>query len=131
MNNTVANTELEKKYQEKYFKDSNLFILKSIQHVNYKPHPYVIGSKHVAYAADHYGGMLGKETLEKIPCAEKGCQLPYDEHTSDKVMFLQLKRDTTGKEAGTFLMQMEDEIKQDGIDGFAFVETPENFKFTE
>jgi hypothetical protein len=131
MNNTVSNTDLEKKYQETYFKESDLFTLKSIQNVNYKPHPYTIGPTHVTYAADHCGGMLGKETLEKVPCAHLGCTLSYDEHISDKVMFVQLKRNTTGKEAGTFLMQMEEEILKDGIDGFSFVETPENFRLTE
>jgi len=104
------------------------FKFESITNVNHEPHPFTIGPKHIAYAANHHSGMLGEDTCRKIPCAHKGCHLPYDQHTSDTVMFLSLKRDLQKEEAQAQLETLIDAgMDRDGIDGVVFVDT--NLKF--
>ena len=62
-----------------------------------EPHPYMIGPRHVATAADHYGGMLGESAIEGaeksgVTCywQENGrgpkCQVPYDQHETTHVI---------------------------------------------
>lgn len=96
------------------------FVVVSVQHVNHKPHPYVIGSKHI-HAAQAYGGMLGKEVLEKVGCAVPECGLPYSQHTSERAIFLKLTRDVEHKEYAAKLKAMVPEMEKDGIDGVAFI----------
>lgn len=128
--------EIKDKYTE-LFKESDLFRMKDIMEVNHKPHPYMIGPRHVTYASDNWSGMLSPEAIRagekanKCRCAVKGCTVPYDEHTADTVMFLQLKRNGTNEEANAFLKGISDEVAADGIDGFAMVETEEKFRITE
>lgn len=81
-------------------------------HINFKPHPYMITPKHVAYASDH-GGILSEAAIEEAErngayCGvgrygdrglgrqtgqHSGCILPYREHTSEKVLVLVLPDD--------------------------------------
>ena len=109
--------------------------MKDIMEVNHKPHPYTVGPRHVTYASEH-GGMLSPDVIRqgekanKCKCAAKGCTIPYDEHTADTVMFLQLKRNGTNEEANAFLKGISDEVAADGIDGFAMIETEEKFRIT-
>lgn len=99
--------------------------------VNWNPHPYTIGPRHVSYASDHYGGILGDEVLRHVPCAYSeqdrnrrvsgNCNLPYEEHTYDVVAFVRLTRDIEGKELQTWLLAVKDAIPADRrLDGFAF-----------
>ena len=120
--------ELKDKYEEKHFKDSDLFKLHDIVTVNHQPHPYMIGPNHVKHAADKCGGMLGEETMREVPCAVPGCGLSYEDHTSETVLFVQLKRNMTPDEAQSFLGKLENNLKSDKIDGIALVETPEKFR---
>lgn len=113
-----------------------LFVVKSITHVNHKPHPYMIGPKHIEFAADNYNGMLTEAVIaagekKRIYCAHPDCALPYDQHTSDKVLFLQLTRDLTNQEATEELMKVKPILEENKVDGVAFVETPEQFRITE
>jgi len=130
------NQEIKDKYTE-LFKDSDLFHMKDIMHVNYKPHPYTIGPKHIAYASDRYGGMLGDDAIingekeGKCKCAVPECNIPYTEHKADLVIFLQLKRNGTQDEADAYLKKIAKELPNDGIDGFAMIETEEKFRITE
>lgn len=65
---------------------------------NHKPHPFVIGPRHVAYASEH-GGLLGEEACRQSPCAygrgpgfdsrRDACTLPYDEHTCEHAVVFQ------------------------------------------
>ena len=71
------------------------YIFDSVTSVNFKPHPFMIGTQHVAHASDHFMGMLGNEAIEDLErksgpsCAYRDhngkCMVPYAEHTSDKV----------------------------------------------
>ena len=104
--------------------------LYDVNTVNHKPHPFTVGPKHVAHAAKYHGGILDKSIMLAIPCAARNCNLPYDEHTYDTVMFLQLTRDCTSVEAQAILQPLCDEIEEAGIDGFCFVETDEGYRIT-
>lgn len=122
-----------KALEEKYKKlIGDPFVVHSVDHANFKPHPYMIGAKHVCHASDHFHGMLGVEAIEDaekhgIHC-ENGtignrCHLPYKEHTSDTVIFLKLTRNATNTEAGKVLFAVKAECEADKIDGFAFIES--------
>jgi hypothetical protein len=103
----------------------------SITAVNFKPHPYTVGPEHIAYAADHHGGVLGEATSRKLPCAHRDCNLAYDEHVHDTALFLSLTRNMSQEEAqGKLQILVDAGMKRDGIDGLAFVATTEGFKFT-
>jgi hypothetical protein len=99
--------------------------LDDIMPVNWKPHPYTIGPRHVTYASEKCGGMLGEEVMEKVPCAAGECNLSLAEHTYDVVGFVKLTRDLTQDEARTFLKGIADAIPEIGkrLDGFCFIET--------
>lgn len=126
------NSMLEKEANA-FLKDNDAFALMSIQNVNHVPHPYMVGPRHVAYASDKNGGMLTEEVAEKVPCATPGCNLPYSEHTSDKVVFLKLKRNVDQIQVKTILENLIKELdfKKNGIDGFSFVETDEKYRITD
>lgn len=119
----LSNAELEKKYKEVVSKTS-CFTLESISNVNHKPHPFMIGARHVDHAAKYHGGMLGEAVLKAIPCSHPGCKTDYQNHTSDLVMFLSCKKDCTNQEAKKDLQDIVDQgAGKDGIDGFAFVKS--------
>jgi hypothetical protein len=90
--------------------------------VNFKPHPYVIGGRHVALASDKYGGMLTEDVLRQVPCASTGCTLSFDNHKSDKVAFVRLKRHTKQAELQEWLRSLLGWAEENKLDGFAFLE---------
>jgi hypothetical protein len=108
--------------------ESDIFVCKDIMNVNHNPHPYTIGPKHIDYASKYHGGMIGQEACDNVPCAVPNCRLSYDKHTSDKVLFLQLKRNATPDEAQPFFDSIKDTLLELKIDGVSFVETPEKFR---
>lgn len=114
---------------QEILKDKGILIAKGIHRENHKPHPYTVGPKHVKDAADNHGGMMGEETLQKIGCAHPKCSLPYDEHTADEVLFLQLTRDATETEANDELIKIKPSLLILKIDGVAFVDTEEGYRF--
>jgi len=89
------------------------------QNVNFKPHPFVIGTKH--FPTD--GGMFIDP--HRAPCAMKGCNLSYEEHTCDRALLVRPKVDLK-EEAPVFQEALkkilavleENSIK---IDGFALL----------
>lgn len=93
-------------------------------------HPFMIGTKHVAYAHDHCSGMLGADVCEKIGCAMKGCGRPASVHTHDTVLILRLTKTITHERAKELLTQKELEtlLNMNKIDGFTFLETKEKFR---
>ena len=99
--------------------------------INFRPHPYMVGPKHVEEAADHHCGMLTAEVCEKVKCAHTGCNLGYSEHTCDHVLALKLTRDATATEVAEALKPEADAMAADGVDGFIFVETPEKFRVSQ
>lgn len=116
--------KLEKKYKAMVPKE---FKLESITHVNFDPHPYTIGIKHINQANEQYCGVLGEDVMIAIPCARPGCNLSYDEHKSDHVMILSLSCDVLESKVAELLKIIVHEINKDKIDGFAFVKNGFNF----
>jgi hypothetical protein len=127
--------ETKKKHKYMISKDDKLtekwsplvgdpFKLYSVGRCNFKPHPFTIGPRHVVEASEHYGGILGKEVLEKIPCAVSGCGRSHSAHTSDLVIFLEIIRDCANKDAAHVLFEMKKAMEADGIDGVCFMEGP-------
>lgn len=98
------------------------------------PHPYCIGSKHVAHASDHFFGMLGREAIidaEKHGAVCDICRkigrkdglpiLSYDEH---KQALLIEVRDRRGlneiPELREYLLSIKEQTERDGFEGWAF-----------
>ena len=96
--------------------------IKSVMRVNHKPHPFMVGTKHIVHASDHNHGMLGEDTMRAIPCAMRGYHASYDQHTSDKVAFVELKRDCSAAEMQEWLKSIFPELEPESVDGFAFIE---------
>jgi hypothetical protein len=110
---------------------SKEYRLKSIEHVNHKPHPYMITPSHVAFASDHYCGRLGQLAIEeaektgRAKCGWQGCNLACNEHTSDKVLFIKALVDKPIKELKglkKYLLSIKQTLIVLKIDGVAFIE---------
>jgi len=112
-------------------KEQNVFTLKSVDNVNHQPHPYMIGPRHIEHASDNHSGMLGEETCKAIRCATPGCNVAYEEHTSDNVCFLQLLRDANHDEVSKVLQDLVADLPKNIVDGFAFVETKQEYRIAE
>jgi hypothetical protein len=112
-------------------KEQNVIQLKNVMYVNHKPHPYTVGPKHITYASEHHSGMLGEETCRKVKCAVPGCDVSYEDHTSDTVAFITLLRDTDNYEMDVIIKKLVDDIPEGIFDGIAFVETPEQFRIKQ
>ena len=99
-----------------------------VTNVNHKPHPYMVGSKHVTHASKYYGGMLGEATLKAVKCAYPNCNFSYEEHTSDKVIFLQLKDNVTKELIQTVFDKIIETLPKKSFDGFSFIESKEKYR---
>jgi len=111
-------------------KVEGILISKGIHRENFDPHPFTVGPKHVTDAADNYEGLMGEETLQKIPCAIKGgCNLSYEDHKSDNILFLQLTRDASEIEVNGELIKIKEKLLELEINSIAFVDTEEKYKF--
>ena len=123
-------TKVRQNFKELYTKYAKRFtaplVLEDIRACNHKPDMFTIGPRHVALAADSYGGDLGYAVLEQVPCCS--CKRPYKEHTYDVVAFCILTRGCTSQEVQAQLAPLEKEFTADHIDGFAFIETPDKFR---
>lgn len=123
------------------------FNVLNINSVNHKPHPFCITEKHI----ERYTSISGESIRElekktgKSSCgmyvssdgnqyanhSQPGwskCDKFYDEHTSNKVMFLQLKENISDAQAKEDLLKLENLMTENNIDGFTFVETPEKYR---
>jgi hypothetical protein len=106
-------------------KNANFFIKDTIG----VPHPYMIGARHVAHAADHYGGMLGKAAIESgeargIMCKMKNCNLTYAQHETALIVGckIDVKTDPVAKkELEKYLKSIVKEAEANGYAGFAFM----------
>jgi len=121
--------DLEKKYREMV---TDPLSMKSVMDVNFDPHPFVIGVRHVTHASDVCSGRLGLKSMRAHGCAERGCGRSLDEHSFDRVMVVSLKRNAGNEEVAAVLKPIADRIKADGddLEGFVFAETSEKFRVT-
>jgi hypothetical protein len=126
----MTNEELTKKWAGLI---GDPLIVRKVDNINYHPHLFMIGPAHVAHAADHCGGELGEATMNAIGCAWQDkkygpkCGMSYDEHTSDRAMFLSLTRNCTQQEIKETLKLIASQLEADKIDGVAFVKNSYNF----
>jgi hypothetical protein len=111
----------------------DLFKVEDVQEVNHKPHPYMIGPRHIK-ASQQYGGILSLEVISKCEetnecsCAHKGCGVRYEDHTSDRVVFLQHLRNGTFVEANDTFVAIQELLLSLNIDGIVMVETEEEYR---
>lgn len=87
------------------------------------PHPYCITHRHVAYASNNYGGMLGKHAIEQaekrgIKCGIPKCNLAYHEH-KQAVAVRCLVDDKDALQE--YLTSIKDMVEADGYVGFVLV----------
>lgn len=122
----------------------NVLLFKSIEEVNHRPHRYTIGPRHISYASDRYGGILGKETCQAVQCAHPRCLSTYEEHVHDTVICVQLPRDVTTSELKKSMVEFQEVLLnviseiypqyktiESILDGWTFVDTPEKFRVIE
>ena len=90
------------------------------------PHPYCVGARHVGHAADHHGGMLGKEAIESgerqgIRCCMRDCNLDYAGHETAVLIEVDDDRDLQDiDELNPYLLSIKALAEADGAAGFAF-----------
>ena len=96
------------------------------------PHPYCITPRHVAYASDHCGGLLGADAIREsekhgVKCdickkSKRGI-LSYDEHESSVTLFIivQNNQDLNANPGlPSYLYSNKQTFVDLGIQGFAF-----------
>jgi hypothetical protein len=107
--------------------EGSAFRLRKVTTIS-QPHPYCITGRHIVHAADKWGGRLGAAAIESAErggahCGWKGCQLPYDEHTSDTALVIEVddNRDLN-KVVGLqeYLLLIKEKAQELNVDGFAF-----------
>ena len=95
-----------------------LFEVVACEQVNHRPHPFMIGPKHLEKS-----GMVLDPNV--APCAMRGCGLPYSEHTSEKALILKRARYEPENKLREEEVQMLESIKpvleEHKIDGFGFI----------
>ena len=99
------------------------------------PHPYCIGTRHVAEASDHFSGMLGRDAILSAEKKGASCDicrdlqrkrgtpvLSYDEHETMLTLFISVPNNRADLNSipglGPYLQSVKD--LNLGIDGFAF-----------
>ncbi len=139
----MTNEEKLKKAEEA-LKDSDIFEATNVSDINHKPHPYCLTEKHLGkhtiidraaiIEAEKDGAHCGiytgpnGEIYNGYKRGYTPCHVPYEDHTSDNVLFLKLKRDVKNDEAVAALKSMIKVLGDDFVDGFTFVETKEKFR---
>ena len=103
--------------------DGSVFELDKVVKVTY-PHPFMITAKHVARAADQYGGMLGEECLRGQGCGMRDCNLRYEEHKTEVALTIVVPRGSRDLNAipglHAYLLSIKEVATGLGIEGFAF-----------
>ncbi len=94
------------------------------------PHPFCITPAHVAYAADHCGGILSNEAIKRsgAKCGMKDkrngrCLLSLDEHETFVTLFIGVpqNKDLNAVDGlHAYLLSIKDEATTLGVQGFAF-----------
>lgn len=96
------------------------------------PHPYCITPRHVAWAADHFGGSLSADAIRDAEKHGARCDicaksnrgiLPYDQHETQTTLFVKVpqNRDLNNIPGlHQYLFQNKQTFIDKGIGGFAF-----------
>jgi len=107
--------------------DGVVFSLLKVDKVT-TPHPYCLGVRHVSFASDRYCGRLSEECIregkkEGIHCMVGGCNLSFDEHVIDTILFIKVPQNKDLNNVGglhDYLLKINDEAQKLGITGYAF-----------
>ena len=110
-------------------KDKNVMKVRGFDERNHKPHQFTVGAKHQLAAEKENKGVMTEELLQRIPCEHLYCNLPYEEHTSEKTMVLQLTRDATTTEVNEELVKIKSAMQDNNVKSAAFADTVEKYKF--
>lgn len=87
------------------------------------PHTFVIGVKHVNYAHDNHGGMLGEDTMEAVPCSS--CKEPLSKHKTALLVNCKVKPENNnkfGKELKSFLKKIVPKIEKAKYEGVTLMD---------
>lgn len=90
------------------------------------PHFYCITPKHVAYASDYCGGMLGKEAIKEseehgAKCGICKGELSFDEHKQALLVEVSDNRELKDiPELKKYLLRIKKMATKDNFAGFAF-----------
>lgn len=129
----MSDKELEPVFQE-ILNPGNIYIVHGITNINHRPHHFTIGPQHIQpYHLDltkpcaGYVNDQGEYRNSSKPGFRK-CNLLYEAHTFDKVLFLQLKRQAFEDEAGPELKKLVEKMEEHKIAGILFVDTEEQFR---
>jgi hypothetical protein len=92
----------------------------SLTHVNHRPHPFVIGPKHLENSKSMY---LDPDCA---PCAWRGprreaCNLSHAEHVSDHVVVIAGLTEPVSDDHKTAIETLAPVLEEHGIDGMVFV----------
>ena len=107
--------------------DGSVFKIERIEQLSL-PHPYCITPRHVAYAADKCGGILGKEAMEGAEADGATCGIckgkhKFKEHEVVNSLIITVpQNDDLNAIVGlhTYLFANKQAFVDKGIDGFAF-----------
>lgn len=113
--------------------EKGIIILLDIQQINHKPHQFTIGSEHIQNTTKPCAGYVDNEgnySNRSKPGYHK-CGLPIEQHTYDEVLFLQLTRNVTNKEAHGEMLKLKPLMESMKIEGLCFVDTDEQYRISE
>jgi hypothetical protein len=123
-----------KKYADEGGPLHGLFTVEKVE-TFHTPHPFCVGSQHVAYAAERGGHVLSEDVIRQsgIGCKQtigsgRICNEPISKHTIMKCLVLRLVRNLGNKEAATAMFSIKAELDSDKIDGLAMVNLNKEFR---
>jgi hypothetical protein len=112
-------------------KEKDVMKARGFDERNHKPHHFTVGAKHQVAAEKENKGVMTEEILQRIPCEHLYCDLPYEEHTSEKTMVLQLTRDASTVEVNEELVKIKPTMEENNVKSVAFADTVEKYKFID
>lgn len=97
------------------------------------PHPYCITPKHVAYAADNWGGVLSTDAIRDAErhgarcdiCCRAGKILTVDAHKQALLVECKIDIKPVPDELQAWLLSIKEEATKNGYAGFAFIQAEE------
>ena len=117
--------------------EKGLFVILDLQEINHKPHRFTIGPQHIQrYHLDMtkpcagYVDDQGNYSNRSKPGYHK-CGLPFEQHTHEEIIFLQLTRNVTDEEAHGEMLKLKPIMEELKIEGICFVDTPEQYRMGE
>lgn len=115
----MSNEEIKEKVTE--ILPDNV-ICYNVENINHRPHLFMITNKHISNSKGMH------LDVNSAPCGFKNCTLKYSEHTSDKVIFLQLRDNINKDVIQKILQKIVEALPEKSFNGFSFIETEEKYR---